>query len=230
MQPAWMQAACCAAEPSSLTEPCPHDGFFSPGALLLPSRTRQLPAKPQGGVSRDPAAGRSATLLLLTATGARRGGDKTTHESGVRCSAARSSWKRGAGSACELGSPVGLGVLGNTRAVFRRGDAQPRKKELKHPPALSPAQLLRDRARKGVEQCTSAVLQRSQPPTPHHRTTARPGLRRPTVLIQFHPLLCDGRQPAAQAAQSHIQPGLECLQGWGIHSLLGQPVQCVTTL
>lgn len=74
MQPAWMQAACCAAEPSSLTEPCPHDGFFSPGALLLPSRTRQLPAKPQGGVSRDPAAGRSATLLLLTATGARRGG------------------------------------------------------------------------------------------------------------------------------------------------------------
>ena len=35
-----------------------------------------------------------------------------------------------------------------------------------------------------------------------------------------------GRQPADQAAQSHIQPGLECLQGWGIHSLLGQPVQC----
>jgi len=24
--------------------------------------------------------------------------------------------------------------------------------------------------------------------------------------------------------------GLECLQGWGIPSLLGQPVQCVTTL
>jgi len=39
-----------------------------------------------------------------------------------------------------------------------------------------------------------------------------------------------GRQPADQAAQSHIQPGLECLQGWGIHSLLGQPVQCVTIL
>jgi len=40
------------------------------------------------------------------------------------------------------------------------------------------------------------------------------------------PTPCDvqGRQPAAQAAQSHIQPGLECLQGWGIHSLLGQPV------
>ena len=27
-------------------------------------------------------------------------------------------------------------------------------------------------------------------------------------------------QPA-QAAQSHIQPGLECLQGWGIHTSLG---------
>jgi len=38
------------------------------------------------------------------------------------------------------------------------------------------------------------------------------------------PRYVQGRQPAAQAAQSHIQPGLECLQGWGIHSLLGQPV------
>ena len=44
------------------------------------------------------------------------------------------------------------------------------------------------------------------------------------------PCYVQGRQPAAQAAQSHIQPGLECLQGWGIHSLLEQPVQCVTTL
>jgi len=44
------------------------------------------------------------------------------------------------------------------------------------------------------------------------------------------PCYVQGRQPAAQAAQSHIQPGLECLQGWGTHSLLGQPVQCVTTL
>jgi len=33
-----------------------------------------------------------------------------------------------------------------------------------------------------------------------------------------------GRQPPDQAAQSHIQPGLECRQGWGIHDLLGQPV------
>jgi len=51
------------------------------------------------------------------------------------------------------------------------------------------------------------------------------------MIIEFQPP-CDvqGRQPADQAAPSHIQPGLECLQGWGIHSLLGQPVQCVTTL
>ena len=33
-----------------------------------------------------------------------------------------------------------------------------------------------------------------------------------------------GSQPPDQAAQSHIQPGLEWLQGRGIHSLLGQPV------
>ena len=44
------------------------------------------------------------------------------------------------------------------------------------------------------------------------------------------PCYVQGCQPADQAAQSHIQPGLKCLQGWGIHSLLGQPVQCITTL
>jgi len=38
------------------------------------------------------------------------------------------------------------------------------------------------------------------------------------------PCYVQGRQPADQAAQSHILPGLECLQGWGIHNLLGQPV------
>ena len=37
------------------------------------------------------------------------------------------------------------------------------------------------------------------------------------------PCYVQGCQSPAQAAQSHIQPGLECLQGWGIHSLLGQP-------
>jgi len=33
-----------------------------------------------------------------------------------------------------------------------------------------------------------------------------------------------GHQPPNQAAQSHIQTGLECLQGWGIYDFLGQPV------
>jgi len=38
------------------------------------------------------------------------------------------------------------------------------------------------------------------------------------------PCYVQGHQPPDQVAQSHIQPGLECLQGWGTHSLLGQPV------
>jgi len=42
------------------------------------------------------------------------------------------------------------------------------------------------------------------------------------------PCYVQGHQPADQAAQSHIQLGLECLQGWGIHSLLGQPVNSVS--
>ena len=31
-----------------------------------------------------------------------------------------------------------------------------------------------------------------------------------------NPRYVQGRQPPDQAAQGHIQPGLECLQGWGI--------------
>ena len=58
-----------------------------------------------------------------------------------------------------------------------------------------------------------------------HRITEWPGLKRSTMIIEFQPPCCvKGRQPPDQAAQSHIQPGLECLQRWGIHSLLGQPV------
>jgi len=45
------------------------------------------------------------------------------------------------------------------------------------------------------------------------------------MTIEFQPpCYVQGRQPPDQAAHSHIQPGLECLQGWGIHNLLGQPV------
>jgi len=32
-----------------------------------------------------------------------------------------------------------------------------------------------------------------------------------------------GHQPLEPAAQSHIQPGLECIQGRGIHNLFLQP-------
>jgi len=45
------------------------------------------------------------------------------------------------------------------------------------------------------------------------------------MIIKFQPpCYVQGCQPSEQAAQSHIQPGLECLQEWGIHNLLGQPV------
>ena len=44
------------------------------------------------------------------------------------------------------------------------------------------------------------------------------------IIESQPPCYVQGRQPPDQAAQSHIQPGLECLQGWGIHNLLGQPV------
>jgi len=36
------------------------------------------------------------------------------------------------------------------------------------------------------------------------------------------PCYVQGHQPPDQAAQSHIQPGLEYLQGCGIHNLPGQ--------
>jgi len=42
------------------------------------------------------------------------------------------------------------------------------------------------------------------------------------------PLLCAGSPTLA--ASSHIQPGLECLQGWGIHSLLWQTCSSVPPL
>ena len=58
-----------------------------------------------------------------------------------------------------------------------------------------------------------------------HRIIEWPGLKRNTMIIQFQPpCYVQGRQPLDQVAQSHIQPGHECLQGWGIHSFLGQPV------
>jgi len=59
----------------------------------------------------------------------------------------------------------------------------------------------------------------------YHRIIERPGLKRTTMIIEFQPLCyVQGHQPPNQAVQSHIQPGLECLQGCGIHKLLVQPV------
>ena len=59
----------------------------------------------------------------------------------------------------------------------------------------------------------------------NHRIMQWPGLKRTTVIIEFQsPCYVQGCQPLDQDAQNHIQPGLECLQGWGIHNLLGQPV------
>ena len=50
-------------------------------------------------------------------------------------------------------------------------------------------------------------------------------MKRTIMIIEFQPpCYVQGCQPLDQAAQSHIQPGLECLQGWGIHSLLGWAV------
>ena len=44
------------------------------------------------------------------------------------------------------------------------------------------------------------------------------------------PFYGQGYHPAAQAAQGPIQPGLEYLQGWGIHSFSGQLCHCLTTV
>ena len=58
-----------------------------------------------------------------------------------------------------------------------------------------------------------------------NRITEWPEWKRTAMIFEFQPpCYVQGRQPPDQAAQSHIQPGLECLQGWGICNLLGQPV------
>ena len=65
----------------------------------------------------------------------------------------------------------------------------------------------------------------------NHRVTEWPGLKRTTTIIYFQPPCCvQGHQPPGQAAQSHIQPGLQCPQGWGIHKLLGRGTKCAFTL
>ena len=52
-----------------------------------------------------------------------------------------------------------------------------------------------------------------------------PGLKSTITIIEFQPpCYVQGRQSLDQATQSHIQPGLECLQGWSLHNLFEQPV------
>jgi len=42
----------------------------------------------------------------------------------------------------------------------------------------------------------------------------QPVLKRTAMIIEFQPPCCvQAHQPPDQAAQIHIQPGLECLQG-----------------
>jgi len=49
-----------------------------------------------------------------------------------------------------------------------------------------------------------------------------PGLKRATMIIEFQPpCYVQGRQPPDQADQSHIQPGLQCLQGCDRNKNLG---------
>jgi len=75
--------------------------------------------------------------------------------------------------------------------------------------------------------CPRSALHEGQ----NHRIIQWLSLKRTATIIQFQPpCYVQGHQPPDQAAQSHIQPGLECLQGWGIHSLLGQPAPEVQDL
>ena len=88
----------------------------------------------------------------------------------------------------------------------------------------------------GMEEEKVDVKERASCSHNHHRiiVTEWPGVKRTTMIIEFQldgSGELEGHQTLDQTTQSHIQPGLECLQGWGIHNLLGQPVSmCVTTL
>ena len=45
------------------------------------------------------------------------------------------------------------------------------------------------------------------------------------MIVEVHtPCYGQDRQPLVPAAQGHTHPGLECLQAWGTHTLLGHPV------
>ena len=56
------------------------------------------------------------------------------------------------------------------------------------------------------------------------------GWKRPQSPHRPNPSHGQGCPPPAQAAQSPIQPGLECLQGWGTTASLGSCVSGTTTV
>ena len=62
----------------------------------------------------------------------------------------------------------------------------------------------------------------------NHRITEWPGLEGTSRIMNLQsPCHRQGHQPPHlldQVAQGPIQPGLEHLQGWGIHNLSGQPI------
>ena len=55
------------------------------------------------------------------------------------------------------------------------------------------------------------------------------GLEGTLKVIQFQLLPRSGCLPPGQAARGPFQPGCGHLQGWGIHSFLGNLLQCLTT-
>jgi len=64
----------------------------------------------------------------------------------------------------------------------------------------------------------------------NHRIIDWPGLKRTTVTISFQsPAMCrvTNHQPRLPRATSSLALNA---RGWSTHSLLGQPVQCITTL
>ena len=64
-----------------------------------------------------------------------------------------------------------------------------------------------------------------------HRIIEWPGLKRTIMIIEFQPpCYVQGHQPLEQAAQSHIQPGLECISGGASTTSLGNLFQCFSTL
>ena len=80
--------------------------------------------------------------------------------------------------------------------------------------------------RRWKELLNNTATELTQLPTApeNHRIIEWPALERTTMIEFQHPCYVQGHQPPDQAAQSHIQPGLRCFQGWGIHNLLGWPI------